>query len=51
MVKKIAEENGKTVYLLKGFDWGILLMSYMPGKIGSMVNKAFGSLIYDYSLK
>ena len=47
MVKKIAAENGKTVHLIKGFNWGIWLLGHMPGKLGGMVNKAFGSLIYE----
>lgn len=51
MVKKIAAENGKTVHLVKGLGWMIRLTSLLPGKIGGMVNKAFGSLIYDCSLK
>lgn len=51
MVRKIAAENGKTVRLVKGFNWGIRLAGHIPGKAGGMVNKAFGSLIYDYSLK
>ena len=47
MVKKIAKENGKTVYLVKGFNWGIQIGGCIPGKIGRIVNKAFGSLIYS----
>lgn len=47
MVKKIAAENGKTVHLIKGFNWAVRLAGYVPGKIGGMVNKAFGSLFYD----
>ncbi len=51
MVKKIAAENGKAVHLIKGFNWGIRLAGHVPGKIGGMANKAFGSLIYDHSLE
>ena len=47
MVKKIAAENGRTVYLIKGFNWAVRLAGCVPGKIGGMVNKAFGSLIYE----
>lgn len=47
MVREIGEKYGKRVYLVKGFNWGIYLMSCLPGKIGRMVNKAFGSLIYE----
>jgi len=47
MVKSIAnEENGK-IYLIKGFNWLIYLASFLPGKMGKMVNKAFGTLVYQ----
>ena len=47
MVRKIAAENGKTVHLIKGFNWVVWLAGCVPGKIGGMVNKAFGSLVYE----
>ena len=47
MVKKIAEKNGKKIYLIKGFNWGIRVLCYMPGKIGQLTNKAFESLVYE----
>lgn len=49
MVRDIARRNGKRIRLIKCFNWGIYLMGYLPGKIGGMVNKAFGSLVYDKS--
>lgn len=51
MVKKIAKENGRNVYLIKGFNWLIKFAGYLPGKAGGMANKAFGSLVYDHSLE
>ncbi len=50
MVKAISEVKGKKIHL-----WGILtplvkLAAAMPGKIGGMANKAFGSLTIDRSL-
>lgn len=51
MVRDIARRNGKRVRLVRCFNWGIYLMEYFPGKIGGMVNKAFGSLVYDKSIQ
>lgn len=50
MVKRIARKHGKRVVLLKGFNWGIYLMGCLPGRIGGMVNKAFGSLVYEKTI-
>lgn len=47
MVKSIARENNEKIYLVKGFNWIIYLASFLPGKIGKMVNKAFGTLVYQ----
>lgn len=47
LVKNIAAQHGKKLYLIKGFNWLVLILGIMPGKIGKMVKKAFGSLIYD----
>lgn len=50
MVQAIGEANGRKLYL-----WGILnpfvkLAAKCPGRIGRLINKAFGSLTYDCSL-
>lgn len=47
LVQKIAAQHGKKLYLIKGFNWLVLILGAMPGKIGKLVKKAFGSLIYD----
>ena len=47
MVREIGRRYGKTVHLVKGLNWGIYLLGYWPGRIGRMVNKAFGSLVYE----
>lgn len=47
MVKNIAKENNDKIILVKGFKWLIYLASMIPGRIGKMVNKAFGTLIYQ----
>lgn len=47
MVQEIAAAHGKKVRLLKVLNPLVALASRMPGKIGAMANKAFGSLVYD----
>lgn len=50
MVRTIAEAKGKSIVLLRVFTPVIKLISCMNNKFGKMVNKAFGSLVYDFSL-
>lgn len=47
MVKLIAAEKGKKIYLLRIFYPFLLLAGHMGGKIGGMVNKAFGNMVYE----
>ena len=47
MVRDIAQENGKKIYLFSYMNWAIRLLGYVPGKIGRLTNKAFGSLVYE----
>lgn len=47
MVKTIAEAKGKKVRLIKVLNPFVKLASKMPGKIGGLANKAFGSLTID----
>ncbi len=47
MVKEIGKRQGKKIRLIKGLNWGIYLMGRLPGKTGKMINKAFGSLVYQ----
>ena len=46
LVRMIAQANGRTVHLVKGFGWVLKLMSHVTG----LVNKAFGSLVYAAEL-
>lgn len=50
MVQEIAAAHGKKVRLLKALNPLAALASRMPGRIGAMANKAFGSLTYDRSM-
>ncbi len=47
MVQEIAAAHGKKVRLLKIMNPLVALASRMPGRIGTMANKAFGSLTID----
>lgn len=47
LVKMIAEVNGKRIFVSKLFNWVVWWGSIVPGKIGCLVNKAFGNLSYD----
>lgn len=46
LVRMIAEVHGKKVRLVGGFTWALRIMSRMTG----LVNKAFGSLVYDMAI-
>lgn len=50
MVRQIAKEIGKRIWFTWLFNWGIYLLSVVPGKIGKYTNKAFGSLVYEFEL-
>lgn len=48
MVKMIAKASGKTIAELKCFAPAVWIGSKMPGKIGGLVNKAFGNNCYEF---
>lgn len=47
MVREIAAAHGKKLLLLKVLNPLVALASRMPGRVGVLANKAFGSLTYD----
>lgn len=47
MVRDIAKEHGRNIYLFSWMNWAIKLLGYVPGKIGKLTNKAFGNLVYE----
>jgi len=47
MVKAIGAAKGKKIHLLKALNPLVKLASIMPGKIGGLANKAFGSMTID----
>ena len=50
MVKNIGEVSGKNVRLLGIMKLAVLLGGKVPGKIGGLVNKAFGNSYYKHEL-
>jgi len=46
MVGMIAQAHGKKILFVKGFGWALKLM----GKVTGLVDKAFGSMCYDYEM-
>lgn len=46
MVNLIAHANGKGILMIRGFTWALKLLRPMTG----IVDKAFGSLCYDFEL-
>lgn len=51
MVKEIAKANNKRIYLTKLLNPFVYLASIISGKVGGMVNKAFGNLVYKSNTK
>ena len=50
MVREIAKANGKKIAEWKAFTPAVVIGSKMPGKIGGLVNKAFGNNCYNKEL-
>lgn len=50
MVREIAKIYGKNIYELKVLEYGVAVGSKVPGKIGRLVNKAFGNSCYKHSI-
>lgn len=48
MVKAIAKVHGKKIYVTRGLNWVVYLAGRLPGKVGALTNKAFGSLVNTY---
>ena len=50
MVREIADVEGKSIKLLKVLNPAVWLGSKVPGKIGGLVNKAFGNSCYAHEV-
>ncbi|MBQ8043917.1 MAG: NAD-dependent epimerase/dehydratase family protein [Clostridia bacterium] len=51
MVKNIAKDKGREIHLTKGLNGLVWLAKKMPGRIGRLANKAFGTLVYESDMK
>lgn len=49
MVKEIAETSGRKIKFLKALKSIVWIGGKIPGKIGGLVNKAFGNMVYDFT--
>lgn len=47
MVSEIARSKGRKIFLVKWLNPFVWIAQRMPGRIGSMANKAFGDLVYE----
>lgn len=47
IVKMIAEKSGKKIYLMPFSELLINVAGRLPGKVGGLAGKAFGTLVYD----
>ena len=50
MVREIAEVSGKKCVSLKTLELVVFICGKIPGKIGGLVNKAFGNMVYDQKI-
>ena len=50
MVEMIAKVKGHKIIMIPGVNFMVQLMTKVPGKIGTLANKAFGSSAYDMIL-
>lgn len=50
VVRYIAKECNHKIIVSRAFNWTVAVASKIPGKIGGLVNKAFGNLAYDQSI-
>lgn len=50
LVALIAKVHGRKVHLSKALAPGVYLAAIMPGRVGRLADKAFGSLSYEMSL-
>lgn len=50
IIKEIGFVRGKKIRILKNLNWMVVLAKKMPGKVGTLANKAFGDVYYELSL-
>lgn len=50
LVQMIAMVKGHRLVMVPGTDWGVRLMRKVPGKVGTLADKAFGDSVYDMKM-
>lgn len=50
MVKEISAASGKKIVVTEVFSPVVAIFGRIPGKIGNLINKAFGNSCYDHSV-
>lgn len=50
MVRLIAEASGHKIWVTKALNPAVWVLGMMPGKMGRLIGKAFGSVVYENSL-
>ncbi|MBE5940668.1 MAG: NAD-dependent epimerase/dehydratase family protein [Lachnospiraceae bacterium] len=50
MVKEIANVHGRKIWITKLLNPFVWMASKVPGKVGGLANKAFGSFVYDMEM-
>ncbi|GHV45754.1 UDP-glucose 4-epimerase [Clostridia bacterium] len=50
MIRLIVSAHKKKIVTVHFMNWAVKLLGYVPGKIGMMINKAFGNLVYEKSM-
>ena len=51
IVKNIRKDKNLRTIIVPGTEWFFKILGFFPGKIGKMINKAFGNLVYDKELE
>ena len=46
LIQKLGKEQGRKIWLVPGFQWFFKILGRKQGKIGILVNKVFGNLVY-----
>ena len=50
MVEEIAKVSGKNIAIMKALKPAVAMTGKLPGKIGGMINKAFGNSCYTHAI-
>lgn len=51
LVQELGRKKGRKIWLVLGFQWTLKIIGRNQGRTGIIVNKVFGNLVYEKSLK